>query len=59
MKRRKNLTESEVRFFAVQLIEAVEHLHRSQVIHRDLKLGNLFLDQDMNVRVNTLFRPYI
>ena len=26
-------------------------MHTRQVIHRDLKLGNLFLDADMNIRV--------
>lgn len=26
-------------------------MHTHQVIHRDLKLGNLFLDADMNVKV--------
>ena len=26
-------------------------MHTHQVIHRDLKLGNLFLDADMNIKV--------
>lgn len=26
-------------------------MHTHQVIHRDLKLGNIFLDRDMNVKV--------
>ena len=26
-------------------------MHTHQVIHRDLKLGNIFLDRDMNVQV--------
>lgn len=35
----------------VQLIGACHYMHTHQVIHRDLKLGNLFLDANMNVKV--------
>lgn len=35
----------------VQLIGACHYMHNNQVIHRDLKLGNLFLDKNMNVKV--------
>ncbi|THH04397.1 hypothetical protein EW145_g5554 [Phellinidium pouzarii] len=51
LRRRRRFTEPESRFFLIQLIGACHYMHRNQVIHRDLKLGNLFLDQDMNVKV--------
>ncbi|KAI5122621.1 hypothetical protein M0805_008710 [Coniferiporia weirii] len=51
LRRRRRFTEPESRFFLVQLIGACHYMHTNQVIHRDLKLGNLFLDQDMNVKV--------
>jgi cell cycle serine/threonine-protein kinase CDC5/MSD2 len=35
----------------MQLIGACHYMHTHQVIHRDLKLGNIFLDRDMNVKV--------
>lgn len=35
----------------IQLIGASEWMHTHQVIHRDLKLGNIFLDGQMNVKV--------
>jgi serine/threonine protein kinase len=35
----------------IQLIGASEWMHTHQVIHRDLKLGNIFLDAHMNVKV--------
>ena len=35
----------------VQLIGACQYMHTHQVIHRDLKLGNIFLDRNMNVKV--------
>jgi len=50
-KRRKALTEPEVRYFLKQILLAVQHLHNEKVIHRDLKLGNLFLNDDLEVKV--------
>ncbi|RXW18558.1 hypothetical protein EST38_g7293 [Candolleomyces aberdarensis] len=51
LRRRRRFTEAETRFFMVQLIGACHYMHTHQVIHRDLKLGNLFLDHNMNVQV--------
>ncbi|KAF5386544.1 hypothetical protein D9757_005886 [Collybiopsis confluens] len=51
LRRRKRLTEPEARFFLVQIIGACHYMHTYQVIHRDLKLGNIFLDAKMNVKV--------
>ncbi|TFY65776.1 hypothetical protein EVG20_g5313 [Dentipellis fragilis] len=51
LRRRRRFTEPEARFFMVQLIGACQYMHDHQVIHRDLKLGNLFLDSNMNVKV--------
>mmetsp|Transcript_23784 Transcript_23784/g.47664 ORF Transcript_23784/g.47664 Transcript_23784/m.47664 type:complete len:854 (+) Transcript_23784:275-2836(+) len=51
IKRRKKMTEEETRYFMAQIIEAVSFMHESNVIHRDLKLGNLFLNKNMNIKV--------
>lgn len=51
IKRRKRLTEPEAAYFMVQLLDAVRYMHQESVIHRDLKLGNLFLDRDMQIKV--------
>ncbi|OCF59904.1 PLK/PLK1 protein kinase [Kwoniella mangroviensis CBS 10435] len=51
LRRRKRYTEPEARYYLVQLIAACQYMHQMNVIHRDLKLGNLFLDADMNVKV--------
>lgn len=51
LRRRRRFTEPEARFFIVQLIGACHYMHSHQVIHRDLKLGNLFLDANMNIKV--------
>ena len=51
LKRRKRLTELEVQFYIIQLIQALKYLHSHRVIHRDLKLENLFLTDKMELKV--------
>ncbi|XP_005505819.2 serine/threonine-protein kinase PLK1 [Columba livia] len=50
-KRRKALSEPEVRYYLRQTILGCQYLHNNRVIHRDLKLGNLFLSDDMEVKI--------
>jgi polo-like kinase 1 len=54
IKRRKRLTENEAAYFMQDLVEAVEYMHENFIIHRDLKLGNLFLDKEMHIKVGDL-----
>lgn len=51
LKHRKLVSEPEVRYLAVQMIGAIKYLHRRMVVHRDLKLGNIFFDPEMNVKI--------
>ncbi|KAI0176204.1 kinase-like protein [Hypoxylon sp. FL1284] len=51
VKRRKGLTEPEVRFYSVQIAGAIKYMHGKGIIHRDLKMGNIFLDKDMNAKI--------
>ncbi|KAG8182970.1 hypothetical protein JTE90_013422 [Oedothorax gibbosus] len=50
-KRRKTLTVPEVRYFMKQIVLACKYMHDNKVIHRDLKLGNLFINDDMEIKV--------
>ncbi|KAJ9064978.1 Serine/threonine-protein kinase plk1 [Entomophthora muscae] len=49
--RRKKLTEPEVRFYMLQILKAVAHLKKNQIIHRDLKLANIFIAEDMTLKI--------
>ncbi|KAJ1430239.1 hypothetical protein B484DRAFT_52587 [Ochromonadaceae sp. CCMP2298] len=51
LKRRKKLTEAETRYYLIQIVESLQYLHTNLVIHRDLKLGNLFIDASMRIKV--------
>ncbi|KAE8231656.1 hypothetical protein CF326_g3324 [Tilletia indica] len=51
VKRRGKYSEPEARFFMVQIVAACQYMHTNSIIHRDLKLGNIFLDANMNVKI--------
>ena len=51
LRRRKRLTELEVQCYLVQVISALVYLHSHKVIHRDLKLGNFFLSDKMEIKI--------
>uniref|UniRef100_A0A7N4PCR5 Serine/threonine-protein kinase PLK n=1 Tax=Sarcophilus harrisii TaxID=9305 RepID=A0A7N4PCR5_SARHA len=50
-KRRKAVTEPEARYYLRQIVLGCQYLHENKVIHRDLKLGNLFLNDEMEVKI--------
>ena len=54
LKRRKRLTELEVQCYSLQVISALKYLHSHKVIHRDLKLGNFFLSENMEIKIGDL-----
>lgn len=51
VKKRKILTELEVRYYLDQILKAVKFMHKNKIIHRDLKLGNLFLSENMELKI--------
>mmetsp|Transcript_43810 Transcript_43810/g.114257 ORF Transcript_43810/g.114257 Transcript_43810/m.114257 type:complete len:481 (-) Transcript_43810:301-1743(-) len=44
-------TEDRMMFYAAQLVLALEFLHTYDVVYRDLKLENVLLDSDGNIRL--------
>jgi polo-like kinase 1 len=45
VKRWKRLTDVEAKCYIAQLVNATKYMHQEKVIHWDLKLGNLFLNE--------------
>jgi serine/threonine protein kinase len=43
--------EDSGRFFALQMLDSIEYLHTRRVVHRDLKLENLLLDDHLNMKL--------
>jgi len=51
LKRRRSLTEVEIRCYLVQLIAGIKYLRKQHIVHRDLKLRNLFLTDKMELKI--------
>ena len=51
LKRRKRLTEIEVQYYMVQIIQALKYIHSHKIIHRDLKLGNCFINSSLELKL--------
>ena len=49
--RTQDLSDDHAQYFIYQTLRALKALHSADVIHRDLKLGNIFLDGNMNVKI--------
>ncbi|EDV95126.1 GH17769 [Drosophila grimshawi] len=49
--RQKSITEFETRYYICQIIQCAKYLHDNHIIHRDLKLGNLFLNDMLHVKI--------
>ncbi len=47
----KALTENQIRSITGQMMDALEFIHSKNVIHRDLKAGNVLLTMDGEVRL--------
>uniref|UniRef100_A0AAX7VCA4 Serine/threonine-protein kinase PLK n=1 Tax=Astatotilapia calliptera TaxID=8154 RepID=A0AAX7VCA4_ASTCA len=51
LKVRKVLTEPEVRYYLRQIVSGLKYLHEQEILHRDLKLGNFFVNETMELKV--------
>ncbi|KAL8599941.1 hypothetical protein ACOMHN_050243 [Nucella lapillus] len=49
--KRKRLDETEAKRFMRQVVSAVDYLHRLGIIHRDLKIENMLLDENRNIKL--------
>lgn len=51
LKYKTRLTECETRYFIYQVLLGYQYIHDNNIIHRDLKLANIFLYEDMQVKI--------
>ncbi|XP_020858784.1 NUAK family SNF1-like kinase 2 [Phascolarctos cinereus] len=48
---RQRLSEQEARHFFRQIVSAVYYCHKNGIVHRDLKLENILLDANDNIKI--------
>ncbi|XP_055955100.1 probable serine/threonine-protein kinase MARK-C isoform X2 [Patella vulgata] len=49
--KKRCLLENEARMFTREIVSAVDHIHVSGIIHRDLRLENLLLDANGRIKI--------
>ena len=51
VKKRRKLSEKMARFLFRQIILGIHHIHSKNVVHRDIKLENILIDFNNNVKI--------
>jgi serine/threonine protein kinase len=52
LKSKKRFKESEIVFYAAEIVLALEYLHEKNVIYRDLKPENILLSKDGHIKLS-------
>ena len=45
------LSEPQIKGLMKQLLQGVAYLHQQGIVHRDLKLSNILVDNDFNLKI--------
>ena len=51
VKKRKRLSEKTAKFLFRQIILGIQHIHSKNIVHRDIKLENILIDLNNNIKI--------
>ena len=51
LNKQKTLNVPLARHFTAEIVTALEYLREKQIVHRDLKLGNIVLEKDFHLKL--------
>lgn len=55
----RGLTEAQIQCVMKEVLKALDFLHQNNVIHRDLKAGNVLLTNDAKVKLGKVFFNFV
>jgi serine/threonine protein kinase len=51
VRKRSKLSETTAKFIFRQIIESIKYIHSQNISHRDIKLDNILIDLDNNIKI--------
>jgi len=51
VKKRRKLSEKTAKFLFKQIILGIKHIHSQKIVHRDIKLENILIDLNNNIKI--------
>ena len=51
LQKRRRFTEDQARFYTAQMVLALEHLHKHNIVYRDLKPENVLINKDGYIKI--------